>query len=84
MPYEPSYKEGESSIAFKDFTRFSARQQTKMQLGGIMGHINYDEIDAKSYALLKLGEIMGVGKQTVFGLGEIRVDKLTETDNISA
>jgi CRISPR/Cas system endoribonuclease Cas6 (RAMP superfamily) len=55
-----------------------------MQLGGIMGHINYDEIDAKSYALLKLGEIMGVGKQTVFGLGEIRVDKLTETDNISA
>jgi CRISPR/Cas system endoribonuclease Cas6 (RAMP superfamily) len=75
LPFEPLYKEGKSDVSFKDFARFSNRQQTKMQLGGIMGYICYDEIDAKSYTLLKLGEIAGVGKQTVFGLGEIKVEK---------
>ena len=30
-------------------------------------------IDKRSYELLKLGEIIGVGKQTVMGLGRIEV-----------
>jgi CRISPR/Cas system endoribonuclease Cas6 (RAMP superfamily) len=44
-----------------------------MQLGGLLGSLNYKSIDEKSYMMLKLGEILGIGKQTVFGLGEIKV-----------
>jgi hypothetical protein len=73
LPFTPHYKEGGSEIAFKDLTRYSSRQNTKMQLGGIVGYIKYDVIDEKSYMLLKLGEIIALGKQTVFGLGEIKV-----------
>ncbi len=46
-----------------------------MKIGGVLGEITYDDIDEKSYQLLKLGEIIGVGKQTVFGLGEIEIEK---------
>ena len=75
LPYKPSYRETHSSIVFTDLTRYSNRQHTKMQLGGIKGHISYKELDERSYMLLKLGEILGVGKQTVFGLGEISIEK---------
>jgi len=34
------------------------------------------DIDKKSFELLKLGEIIGVGKQSVFGLGKIRVENI--------
>ena len=40
----------------------------------MMGTIDYEDVDEHSYALLKLGELLGVGKQTVFGLGEIKVE----------
>ncbi|MDR1975713.1 MAG: CRISPR system precrRNA processing endoribonuclease RAMP protein Cas6 [Campylobacteraceae bacterium] len=75
LPFTPSYTEKQNSIIFKDLTRLSNRQQTKMEIGGIIGYIKYQDIDEKSYMLLKLGEIIGVGKQTVFGLGEIKVEK---------
>ncbi len=65
-----------SLIHFEDQTRLSNRQKTKLQIGGIVGHIVYDTIDEKSYQLLKLGEIIGVGKQTAFGLGKIAVEDL--------
>ena len=76
LPFEPSYKEGRYNITFKDQTRRSNRQKTKLQIGGIIGEINYHDIDEKSYILLKLGEIIGVGKQTVFGMGKIKVKNL--------
>jgi CRISPR/Cas system endoribonuclease Cas6 (RAMP superfamily) len=38
--------------------------------------IYFYEIDKKSYKLLKLGEIIGVGKQTVMGLGRIEVEDI--------
>ena len=42
-------------------------------MDGIVGEIAIMDIDKRSYELLKLGEIIGVGKQTVMGLGEIEV-----------
>lgn len=44
-----------------------------MQLGGIMGEMWISDIDEQSFKLLKLGELIGVGKQTVFGLGKINI-----------
>jgi len=53
-----------------------------MQMGGIMGYIAYINLDNQSYQLLKLGEIIGIGKQTTFGLGEIKIiDKKSKECN---
>lgn len=76
LTFTPSYKERMAKVRFEDQTRRSNRQKTKLQIGGIVGEISYDEIDDKSLILLQLGEILGVGKQTVFGMGKIAVKSL--------
>jgi len=76
LTFEPHYKERAAKVRFEDQTRRSNRQRTKLQIGGIVGEIRYDEIDDKSLILLQLGEILGVGKQTVFGMGKIAVKSL--------
>jgi len=45
----------------------------KILKDGLMGEIKIKDIDEKSYNLLKLGEIIGAGKQTVMGLGKIEI-----------
>jgi hypothetical protein len=59
---------------FKDLTRYSTRNKGKLKIGGMVGEMTIEGIDEHSYRLLKLGEIIGVGKQTVFGLGKIELD----------
>ena len=44
-----------------------------MNMDGLIGDIELKNIDEKSYKLLKLGEIIGVGKQVTFGFGCIEV-----------
>lgn len=73
LTFTPTYKESSSEVRFIDQTRRSNRQKTKLQIGGIMGYVQYEEIDEKSLILLQLGEIIGIGKQTVFGMGKIEV-----------
>jgi CRISPR-associated endoribonuclease Cas6 len=74
LPFVPLYREAEAKLRFEDLERYSNRQQTKMNLGGLMGHIDYAYIDADSARLLRLGEVIGVGKSTVFGLGSIKLE----------
>ena len=76
LTFTPSYKEDHVRVRFHDQTRRSNRQKTKLQIGGILGEIAYEEIDQKSVILLKLAEIVGVGKQTVFGMGKVKVKSL--------
>lgn len=64
----------EGKVRFIDLTRYSNRQKTKMQLGGITGHVAYAHVDPTARAYLELGEIIGVGKSTVFGLGKIKIE----------
>lgn len=73
LSFKPRYKELESSIKFSDQTRLSNRQKTKLQMGGIVGNIKYDDIDKNSLNYLNLAEIIGLGKQTVFGMGKILI-----------
>jgi len=68
--YEEIYKD----LSFKDLVRYSNRQKTKMKLGGIVGEIIYKNVDENSFRFLKLGEIIGVGKQVTFGLGDISIE----------
>lgn len=78
LSFEPSLARLEQHVRFEDFARFSNRQKTKMLFGGLLGTIRAYGIDAESYRLLRLAELIGVGKSTVFGLGKIRVTPLAE------
>ncbi len=64
------------NLKYKELTRMSNRQKSTMNLGGIMGTIEIRGLNQESYRLLKLGELIGVGKQTVFGLGKMEVEGL--------
>ncbi len=63
-------------LNYKELTRKSNRQRTMMNIGGIVGSISIRGLDEKSYSILKLGELIGVGKQTVFGLGSFKIEEM--------
>jgi len=72
LPFTPDIEIINKNLKFKDFGRYSNRQKTKMKLGGVIGEMKL-KVDENSYNLFKLGEIIGVGKQVTFGLGNMRV-----------
>lgn len=52
-----------------DWERYSTRQRQTMNLGGIVGDVTYRGPVAPFLPLLRLGEIIHVGKNAVFGNG---------------
>ncbi|ASS74484.1 hypothetical protein CIG75_05405 [Tumebacillus algifaecis] len=62
-----------SSARWVDWERFSARQDTKMSLGGIMGEVSYEGDLTPFIPFLLAAEALGIGKQTVFGLGKLHL-----------
>ena len=62
------------TLSYQELTRKSNRQDTKMYLGGLMGEFVLKNVSRDIYNLLKLGEVIGVGKSTVFGLGKIKIE----------
>ncbi len=73
LPFKPEFKIKSKDIYFNELKRFSNVQNTSMQFGGLMGEMWISDMDEQSFKLLKLGELIGVGKQTVFGLGKISI-----------
>ncbi len=51
--------------------RWGERPKTTMNIWGLMGEIEILGLSKECYEILKIGELIGVGKQTVFGLGKI-------------
>ena len=81
LPYkrvelETNYKIVSKSLRYQELTRRSNKQNTKMHLGGLMGEMVISGVSQETYDLLKLGEVIGVGKSTVFGLGKIKVEDI--------
>lgn len=76
FPYQISGEIVERDLCFKELTRLSNRQKTTMNLGGIMGQITLQGLNKETYEILKIGEILGVGKQCVFGLGKITLEAI--------
>ncbi|MFK5975262.1 MAG: CRISPR system precrRNA processing endoribonuclease RAMP protein Cas6 [Sulfurovum sp.] len=74
LDYKPQYTIKLTALTHKSLIRKSNKQKTKMNMDGIIGEIAIMGIDERSYRLLKLGEVIGVGKQTVMGLGKISID----------
>lgn len=74
-PFE-NFKVVSKHFRYKDLTRKSNKQKNFMNMGGLMGEIVVSDLGEKEYELLKIGEIIGVGKATVFGLGKIKVEEI--------
>ena len=56
-----------------DWERYLARQDTRMKMGGFVGRVEYQGNLREFFPLLKLGEVVHVGKGTGFGLGRYKV-----------
>jgi CRISPR/Cas system endoribonuclease Cas6 (RAMP superfamily) len=63
----------ESTLQWFDWKRYSNRQEMEMLMGGLVGGISYTGALTEFCPLLRLGEVVHVGKQTTFGLGKIEV-----------
>ena len=63
----------ENSLTWRDWHRYSGRQNTGMQLGGLVGTIRYHGPTAAFSEYLDFASRVHLGKQTSFGLGLITV-----------
>ncbi|WP_333654949.1 CRISPR system precrRNA processing endoribonuclease RAMP protein Cas6 [Dissulfurispira sp.] len=61
------------NLRWYDWERYSARQNTKMKMGGFVGEITFNGDVEQLMPLIKAGEIVHVGKGTTFGLGKYEV-----------
>jgi len=57
-----------------DWERYSRRQDARMNMGGVVGQVSYQGELAEFYPILKLGELVHVGKACTFGMGKYRMD----------
>lgn len=62
-----------SSLSWSDWTRYSTRQQTAMEFGGLTGRVAFEGPLGPFLPLLRAGEIVHAGKGTSFGLGRYRI-----------
>lgn len=56
-----------------DWERYSSRQDTRMNLGGVVGKVTYAGDLAEFWPLLMLGQWTHVGKAVTFGMGKYGV-----------
>ena len=63
-------------VRWEDWTRYSARQDTEMQMGGIMGYADYPAIPDELMTILCWGELLHIGKGVAFGLGKYQIEPL--------
>ena len=70
----------QSKTRWEDWARVSGRQKQEINMGGLVGQVTYAGEIGEYLPLLVLGELIHVGKGTVFGNGQYRiVDRVTET-----
>lgn len=76
LEIEENFTEVSKNLHYEELIRKSNKQQRKMNMGGLMGEMVISGVNEEVYKLLKLGEIIGVGKSTVFGLGKIKIEEI--------
>jgi hypothetical protein len=62
-----------SDLRWVDVERQSLHTGQTQKLSGVMGSIEYEGDFAECWSLLKLGEVIHVGKDAAFGNGRIRI-----------
>lgn len=63
------------SLRWHDWVRYSARQDQKLKMGGLVGRIGYRGPLAPFMPILEAGTVLHVGKGTAFGLGKFSVEQ---------
>ena len=63
----------QSGLRWHDWTRYSSRQNQKMQLGGLVGSVDYAGDLGMFLPFVALGAFLHVGKNATFGLGKYKV-----------
>ncbi|MCE7987669.1 MAG: CRISPR system precrRNA processing endoribonuclease RAMP protein Cas6 [Caldilinea sp. CFX5] len=58
-----------AAVQWQDWSRYSTRTQRRMPLGGLVGTVTYQGDLTPFLPLLRLGELIHVGKNAVFGNG---------------
>jgi len=64
-----------SSTNWFDWSRYSNRQDRSMLMGGMTGAVTYSGKLGEFMPLIRFCEETHIGKQTTFGLGEIKITK---------
>lgn len=65
-----------AALRWHDWTRYSSRQDTLLQMGGLLGHVTLRGDLAPFWPYLWLGQWCHAGKGTSLGLGKYRMDQL--------
>ena len=63
----------DSSLTWKDWRRYSHRQKSKMNFGGLVGTVTYSGPLDLFFPFIKLGQFLHIGKNTSFGLGKYNI-----------
>ena len=58
-----------ASLTWRDWKRYSNRQQDEMLFGGLMGNISFVGNIGPFMQIIEQAKLMHIGKQTTFGLG---------------
>jgi hypothetical protein len=66
----------EPNLRWKEWTRWSNRQQRQIDMGGYVGELTLEGDLAPFAALLRTAEIVHVGKGATFGLGRVKLGEL--------
>jgi len=71
-----SVKTFDSNLKWFDWCRYSSRQNKSMLMGGMTGSVTYKGNIAEYLPVVELCEKVHLGKQTSFGLGQIRAESM--------
>jgi len=58
---------------WEDWERYSSRQDAKIKMGGVVGKVTYKGELSEFIPVLKLGELIHVGKSSTFGMGRYKI-----------
>ena len=70
----------ESDLHWHDMQRYSARQDTKIHMGGVVGRVCFEGDLREFLPFVKMGEYLHVGQGTVLGLGKYMIEP-TDSSN---
>jgi hypothetical protein len=65
------------TLQWKELYHYSNRSRRKVPTGGFLGSIIFGDGWQEYYPLIKLGEIIHIGKETTFGLGKYQATVLS-------
>ena len=64
------------SLKWYSLDRYSNRQKTHMKLSGFIGDLSFEKVPFEYLWIIKLGELVHIGKNTTFGHGKYTVSSI--------